>query len=131
MKGVFTSVFAIILLFNMIYVNMNPETTYNIYVGAVTGLIATSISVGVLGGISILGSGLNSESIKILFGTSTLLNALFQIQVGAFPVGIGLATNIINIFTESDFVGLGFFISTALAVIALISGLIIIIGGSE
>lgn len=131
MKGVFIPVFLIILLFNMIYVNMTPETTYNIYLGAITGLLASTIAVGIIGGVQILGSGLNSESIKILFGTSTLLNVLFQIQISGFPIGIGLATNIVDIFTESDFIGIGFFLSTALALLALISGLIIIVGGSD
>lgn len=129
MKGVFIGIFSILFIFNVIYIQMSPETTLDLYLGAMTGLVASSIAVGILGGIQVLGTGLNSESIKILFGTSTLLNALFSINIAGYPLGLGLATNVISVFDATEGVGLGFVIATGLSLLALVSGLIIIIGG--
>jgi len=118
----------VMLMFNVVYGFASPTTTFTLIVGAVTGFIATIILVGVVSGIQILGSGLNSASIKILFGVGTILNLLFQVSIAGFPVGLGLATTMINAFNSSELFGLGFLITTILCVMTLASGLMVVIG---
>lgn len=129
MKGVFLTIFSIFLVFNFFYLSMYPETSLDMYTGAVLGLIGTVIATGIIGGISILGSGLNSESIKIIFGAGTLFNLLFNIEIPqlGLNIGLGLATNIISLFDSGDILNLGFISTTALSLIALVSGLMVII----
>lgn len=131
MKGIFLTGFAILLLFNFIYCTANPDATNVMFVGAVTGLLASSVAVGVISGVTILGTGLTGESVKILFGISSLLNMLFQVNVGGFPVGIGLITNILNVFPTDEFMGIGYFVVSSLTIVILASGVMILIGSGE
>jgi hypothetical protein len=111
---------------------MQPTMTWDLTIGFLTGTIATILAVGVISGIQILGSGLNSASIKIIFGIASLLNVMFQIDIAGFPLGLGLANNLISSFPATDFLStFGFLIATGLCVITLISGLMVLTGGSE
>jgi len=121
----------ILFTFNILYYMMSPEQLQLISVGALLGFIAQVVTVGILGGINILGSGLNSQSIKILFGITTLFNILFRIDIGGYPIGIGLLNNVFNVFSEGDFLGFGMIIVTTLGLLTIISGLMIMIGGGE
>lgn len=127
MKSIFIIVMSIFLLFNTIYTLMNPSALNTMVIGAFIGLIATVVGLGVISGITILGSGLNAESIRILFSVGTLLNFMFQVTIAGFPIGIGLANNILNIFLNNDFYGLGIAISMGLSVIAIVSGVMSIV----
>jgi len=123
----------IIVLFalNILYYFITPESLMLITVGGLLGFISQVIAVGILGGIQILGSGLNSQSIKILFGVTTLFNILFRIDLAGYPVGIGLLNNVFNIFSEGDFLGFGTLIVTTLGLLTIITGLMILTGGGE
>lgn len=129
MKGVFLTMVTILILFNAIYVIASPEASNIMYLGALTGLISTVLAVGVISGIQFLGSGLNSESIRIIFSVGAILNMLFRISIAGFPVGIGLVNNIMSIFSPTDFAGLGYFAVSIISIITLISGIITVVGG--
>ena len=126
-EEVFITILSGLVLFNFVYVMGNPDIDWNLGIGALTGMLATIIATGIISGIQIFGSGLNPESIKIIFGVCSLLNILFQINVGGFPVGIGLINNLFNLFPSST--GLGFIVCSIISIIVLVSGLMIIIGG--
>lgn len=129
MKGIFITITSILLIFNFIYCSAKPDVINSMYVGALTGLVSTVLAVGVISGVQILGSGLNSESIKIIFGVGCILNMLFRINIAGFPLGIGLCNTILDAFPSTEFIGIGYFISSTLAMLALISGLLSIMGG--
>lgn len=131
----FITVMAILTIFNFIYCVANKNVVNTMVVGGITSLIATAIMLSVVAGIQVLGSGLNSASIKILFGVSALLQILFQIQftIGTqnFSIGLGLINNVFNAFNSGDLFGIGLFVSTVFGVLALVSGLIVVIVSSE
>lgn len=130
--GIFITGAIILLFFNLFYISMYPQTAWSLTMGTVTGFIATILAVGVISGFNLLGSGLTGASVKILFGGASLLNILFQINIAGFPVGMGLANNLLGSFTTSSFLeGLGFFLSLILTLIIFISGIIIIIGSGD
>lgn len=127
MKGILISLIAIMLLFNFIYATTSSEVTNNIVVGAVTGLLTTSIVTGVLSGFTLFGSGLNSESVKIVFGTTAFINILFQINLGGYPIGLGLGTRMISVFEPNTMAGIPYFGSWLVVILTLIMGIMILI----
>lgn len=126
---VFLSCLSVLLIFNWIYVAMYPSVTWNLTVGAVTGFVGTILALGIISGIQLFGSGLSGTSIKIIFGVGTLLNILFQITIGGFPIGMGLANNVLSSFSGGDIIGIGYFLTTIICIITIVSGLMVIIGG--
>ena len=129
-QAVFISSILVLSLFNFIYVSSTPEKINNMSLGAITGSMVLIISIAVIGGFTLFGSGLSSASVKIIFGVGALLNILFKIDISGFPIGLGLMNNIFEVFTCGDLLGLGLFIATIFSIITLVSGLIIIIGGA-
>jgi hypothetical protein len=133
-SSVFLSGMLILLLFNWVYVQTLAIPINTIVLGAITGFLASIISVAILSGIQVLGTGLDSASIKILFGVGSLLNILFQVNIAGFPIGLGLMNNMMDAFSFASDSGtfglsLGFFISTVLTIMILVSGVMIIQGG--
>jgi len=126
-ESIFVSCFMVILIFNFIYLSVTGEV-YTMLIGAITGMCATVISVAIISGFNILGSGLIGESIKILFATGSLLNILFQVYIFGYPLGLGLINNMVDIFPSNIMSGVGFFIMSMLATLTFISGLLIVIG---
>jgi len=120
-----------LILFNFFYYAVSGANWMIDVAGGVVGFLGVIASVGIIAGIQVLGSGINTEGIKILFGFGCLLNILFKINVGGFPIGLGLLTNVFNAFTSSsDFLGFGMFITSVIGLTIIISGLLIIVGGS-
>lgn len=129
----------------------------NVAFSIISGELVIALTVGVIGGLNILGTGLNSSSTKIIFAVASLMNIMFSIKIGGtgssfappeagyrpggvfsidgngFQFGLGLATNVINLFSNSanDFYGLGYMISWLFALVVFASGLIIIIRSSS
>lgn len=126
---IFISSIVTLSIFNFIYVSSTPSKINNMGIGALTGLLTTIIAVGIISSIQILGSGLNSASIKIIFGVGFLVNILFKVEIAGFPIGLGLMNNLYEVFMTGDLLGIGFFITTVFSFITLVSGIIIIIGG--
>ena len=129
--SIFLSIMLVLIIFNFMYIQTLPDKTNMIVLGAIMGLVSSVLVIGVVGGIQILGTGLNGESIKIMFGVGTLLNILFQINIGGFPIGLGLINNLLNTFVGGDLWGLGYLLATSIAIMALLSGLMIILGSGE
>ena len=129
--SMFLSSLFLMFVFNVGYIMANPSAVNNMLLGSITGTLSVVVSVGVISGIQILGSGLNSMSIKIIFGITALLNMLFQVDVLGFPIGLGLVNNLINVFNPTDMLGLGFFFASGLAIMSVVSGIIIVLGGGS
>lgn len=131
-QAMFISGLAVLLIFNVVYISLYPSVIWYATIGALTGFVALILGIGVISGINIFGSGLNSASVKILFGASAILNLLFQINIAGFPVGMGLANNLIFSFGTTNFLdSMGFFLSLIFSVMILASGLVIIQGGAD
>jgi len=129
-QEVFLGSLSVMLLFSVVVMFMSPENIWEFTIDAVAGtFIGLILIAGVLTGINVLGSGLNSESVAIIFGVGALLNILFQIEIAGFPIGLGLVNNMVNSFGASDGLGLGYLLSTVIGLITLVSGTIIIIEG--
>jgi hypothetical protein len=106
-------------------------------IGALVGLAASAVAVGVISGISILGSGLNTASVKIIFGMATLINILFKVDLGmgaekggSFQIGLGLASNIVSVFSPTELWGVGWIIATAIGIVAFVCGMLTLSGGA-
>lgn len=131
---IFIGIMTILLVFNWLYVSANPLLTNTMLLGTVTGLVTTAIIVSIVTGIQVVGSGFNGSSVKILFGVCALLQILFSLNFVIADIqvviGLGLINNLFVAFSGGDFFGLGFFISTVFGIIALVSGLLVIIGGT-
>jgi len=102
---------------------------------AFDGVIGLIVSVGVIAvasGIQIFGSGLNSESIHLIFGIATILNVLFNVHFGPIGIGIGLINPIFVVFALGTAPGflllMGWFLATGLALTALVSGVMAVSG---
>lgn len=128
-QEVFIGIMIILLIFNVYYTFTFANAVWDLTIGVITGFIILVLATGVIAGITVFGSGLSTASIKILFGCGALLNLLFQIDISGFPVGLGLATNVLTVF-GSEFMGLGVIIVSVMAITALASGIITITGGA-
>lgn len=124
----FITIMLILLLFNVYYTFSVTSAVWSLTIGAITGFMVLILATGIIVGITFFGTGLSNESIKILFGCGALLNVLFQITISGFPIGLGLATNVLSCF-GGEFLGLGVIITSVLAILGFVSGLIVITGG--
>ena len=129
--SIFLSIMLVLIIFNFMYIQTMPDKVNMVVLGGIMGLVSSVLAIGVVGGIQILGSGLNGESIKIMFGVGTLLNVLFQINIGGFPLGLGLINNLSGAFSTGDLWGLGYFLASSIGIVGLISGLMIILGSGD
>lgn len=126
-SGLFISCFIIIITFNLFYVTVNPTEVYNLTIGGVSGFVVQILGIAILSGVNALGSGLNAQSTKIIFGVGTILNILFQLQFWEITLGFGLINNLINAFSGSPtFITI---IIGVFAIITLFSGLLTVLGG--
>lgn len=119
---------SIMVLFNWIYVSMNPAITETFVFDGVKGLFLGVLALTILTGVTVMGTGLSDVSIKVIFASAILLNLFFKIEIANVQLGLGLATNIITVFDGTYFSGIGLMIGTILVLSAFISGIMIIIG---
>ncbi|MEM1793275.1 MAG: hypothetical protein QXE92_03445 [Thermofilaceae archaeon] len=136
-QSIFLSCVFVLLLMN-VYLWLSGSSNFvQDIVGGVIGLVVAAATGAVIGGLNILGSGLTSASVKILFGLIALGLLLFQIPIPGFPIGLGLASNVISIFISAMissgdvFALFGFVISLLMSLMALVSGMIVIVGGGS
>lgn len=125
-EDIFLGVVVILLLFNFVLIFMQPETASEIVLDRIIGFVAGIVAIGILSGITVLGTGLGTQSVKIIFGLGAILNILFRIETPYFNVGLGLASDLVAQFNAGEGLGIGYFIATILSIGAIISGLIII-----
>jgi hypothetical protein len=128
-SSIFMSCMLILLIFNAFYIMTYPASIIRITIGAIVGFLAAILAVGglaIFGGLFISGA-----AVKIVFGAASILNILFQINLGYnLPVGMGLASNILSLFPSSEFLGIGYIVVTFISLIAFVSGLMVIAGGA-
>lgn len=112
----------------------------NLTTGLVTTFFLGLLTVGVVGGIQIMGSGVNTKSLSIAFGASILIGLLFSIKnpFGMTPlwdvgmtqptartqVGFGLATNLITAFAGNVILEI---IATFVTITIFMSGIIALV----
>ena len=139
-SSVFLSTIFTLLIFNFIYYAVYPITTLGSLVGIVLGFIPVIVLVGVVAGINVLGSGLNTFGTKALFTIGALLNILFSIPISIeviagtkieVQVGLGLLTNVLSVFQEGDLYGFGLIIVIIMGLTCFISALMMIVGSGE
>ena len=124
----------VLILFNLGYVWMYPDTATQIGFGFITGFITTVLAVGVLSGVQVFGSGLSDETIKIIFVVASILNLMFQFTIPLVnvPIGLGLMNNAYNVFVTGTTVSImgyfGFAIILIMSILVLVSGLMIAVG---
>jgi hypothetical protein len=147
---IFLPCVTVLIIFNVIYIQTTPNAIAIITTGALLTFFLAVLTVGIIGGIQILGSGVNTESLAIAFGSAMLLGVLFQIQLpwgggvgltwvtpdwahptgliitsgATLPVGMGLATNLINAMPITSLGGIPFMFVTILTLVTFISGII-------
>jgi hypothetical protein len=117
----------IMLMFNFIYAVSNVEITNNIVLNSLIGLITGSVVTGVISGFTFFGSGLNSESVKIIFGVTSFMNILFKINISGYQIGLGLGSNMIDAFPVDAMVGIPYFACWLLVITVFILGVMMLI----
>lgn len=131
-SAVFITCMVIFIMFNVFYVMVYPETINLLDMSWITSVIPLIVAAVLLTGIEVLGTGIRGTSIKLLFGILALINIMFQINIGGYPVGLGLAQNMLLVFsTMGDWFGIGFFITMGLILASLASGMMLILGSGE
>lgn len=120
----------IIVLFNFIYAIANPEITGVVTINDLRGLVTGTLFTLVLGVITLATTkGLGGESIKLLFGIGGFMNILFQINIGGFPIGLGLGMNLLNAFPMNIMGGIPYFFAWGIIIMTFILMVYTLIGG--
>lgn len=132
-KEIFLTVMSIFLVFNIIYIQINPTATNTMVIGGILGtlgaIIMTAVGIAILSGIKVLGSGVSDISVKIIFSFLVIMNILFRLDYDTFSIGMGLATNMMSTFSVGhDLLNFGVLLSSGLAIVAFISGMMIVVG---
>jgi len=140
-----------LLIFNFIYFSLTGNVMQfllNISIGTLITLIISAVVFSILSSISVvvefLASGaavsMNPMGTRIIFGISVMLGLLFQIKIPLFtmgtttfdlPIGVGLLSNVFNVFSISDLYGIPFFMVCIIGIILIVSGFQMMLGGSS
>lgn len=149
-EGIFFSSLTVMLIFEVGYYLMNLSTVWTLGVGAITSFLIIGLTVGIVAGLTIFGSGLSDTSIRVAFIASTIITLFvrFEIPIGWFgvigdaikgalgfdsiPLGIGLLyPNITSIFitANTDILSIfGLMIVSIVMLITVVSGVLIAVG---
>ena len=137
-SGVLMVLMVVLLVFNFAYVSTSGDVgdvLTNMAMGAVLGVVIPLVVVAILSGTTVVGSGLNPSSTKLIFGMGVLMGLLFQISftAGTFNItlGMGLLTNVFNVFAMDVFFGIPFFMTAVLGIALFVSGLLTFSGGGS
>jgi hypothetical protein len=126
-SGILITLIVIMLMFNFIYAVSNPDVTNNIVLDSLIGLITGSVVTGIISGITLFGSGLNSESVRIIFGITSFMNILFKINLSGYQIGLGLGRNMIDAFPVNAMAGIPYFTCWLLVITVFILGVMMLI----
>ena len=134
--GIFLSIIMVLTIFNIGYYVMYPDTIFSLGISLVTSFIGIGIVVGVLSGFSAFSVSLSDTSQRLILIILTLVNLLFQITIPLsedfnIPVGLGLLSNLFTVFAVNDVAYLGWVFCTIMGVLALVSGLQMVVGVGE
>ena len=123
-EEIFISSLAIILLFNVFVVAINP-TESSILNMDMSSVLVTAIAI-ITGG-SVLSIVLGETVIKVVFATLVIFNILFQIDLYGFTVGLGLTNTLFTVFQTNDVLNLGFITASVLSLMVFFSGMLIVV----
>lgn len=135
-KEIFGTLMLIFVVFNGIYYLMFPTDLTNVVTtSGLIILVGNVIITGGVLGITALSVGLDSESIRILVSGVGFSLLLFSIPIGinfnntyyGFNLGLGLVSNIATKFGDT-LLGYPFWIINFMGIIALISGIMVVVG---
>lgn len=134
--GIFLSIVMILSIFNIGYYIMYPDTIFSLGISAITSFIGIGIIVAVLSGFSAFSVSLSDASQRLILIVLTLVNLLFQITIPLsedfnIPIGLGLLSNLFNVFAINDVAYLGWIFCTIMGILALVSGLQMVVGVGE
>lgn len=135
-SGVFVILMVVLLVFNFAYVSVSGDASgvlTNMAIGGVLGIVIPLVVVAILSGTNVVASGLNPASTQLIFGVGVLLGLLFQISftIATFEItlGMGLLTNVFNVFASDVGYGVPFFVTAILGISLFVSGLLTFSGG--
>jgi len=134
--GIFLSVIMVLVIFNIGYYAIYPDTIQLLGVSIILSFATAGLIIGVISGVEVLGSGISDTAQRIIFIVVILLNMLFQIDIPigegiTIPVGLGLLSNVLEVFVTNDAYLVGYAICTILGVLALVSGLQMAVGAGD
>ncbi len=159
-ESVFFSSIVIMIIFEVGYYFIYPETAFALGLGALTSIVIVGVTTGLVAGLNIVSSGENTFGTRVAFVASTLICIFFRLeipissfnegnilaQVGMLhpidniatpyiPLGIGLLhPNLTSVFLVENMGLLGIFgmlIVTIIVFLTIVSGLMIMAGDSD
>lgn len=134
--GVFLSVIMVLVIFNIGYYAIYPETVELLGVSVILTFATAGLAIGVISGVEVLGSGISDTAQRIIFIVVILLNLLFQIDIPIgegieIPLGLGLLSHVLEVFVLNDAYMIGYAVTTILGILALVTGLQMAVGAGE
>lgn len=134
--GIFLSVLMVLFVFNVGYYVIYPDSVELVGISVLTTFITTGLAIGIISGISAFTIEISDTAQKIIFVVVLLVNIMFQIvlpfgDLYELPLGLGLLTNVFNVFALNDALLIGYVISSILGILALVSGLQMAVGEGD
>ena len=123
-EEIFISSLAIIILFNVFVVSMNPSQA-SILNMSFNNLLITAIATITAGSLASIIVG--ETLIRVVFATLVLFNVMFQVDIYNFTIGFGLINTMINVFTTYDVLGLGLITASVLSLMVFFSGMLMVV----
>lgn len=129
-KSVFASSMLAVVILNLLMSSIY-KSVERIALESLTGFVSGIVLVGIIMGVSVLSFSLSETIQTTMLGLLIIINLLFQLDIGTFTVlgqtftfsvGLGLISNLLDIFAGGDFFGLGLILCGTLSVIIFISG---------
>lgn len=146
-SGVFMGCLIVLVIANIFIVSADPLTIYDMTIGAISSILVGAFAAVIIGALSP-----NSSSVRIAFGLCAMLLLVIAIPISLtgdfvrptlinrllgnankpisinFQIGVGLGTNVLNVFaTTGDIYGLGYIFTVLLIFITIMSGLVTIV----
>jgi len=134
----------ILIVFNVGYYFINPDTGFNMLLGTVTGFIFSAIPLVILAGLQIgaltVDFSLSDVVVKFISIFSVLVPMLISVNLPlgltgtlfggrTVPLGLGLLTNMYNVFTTNDLWGIGLILTSIIGLMIIVSAVMIAVGG--
>jgi hypothetical protein len=131
---IFIGSMTILTVLNLFAYNLYPSMAI-LSLSGIIGMFTLLLSTGVLVTLNVFGSGFDSGMVKNVIFFFAIFGLLAQFQFNVFTgynftLGLGLLTNMLNIFSGSDFGSVfGFYIIFIIGILAFVSGFIMMNSG--
>lgn len=135
-RGVFASSILATVIMNLIMSFISNEyslISLTTLIGFISGIALT----GLVMGVQALTFALSETAQKLIISLALVVNIMFQLDIvsftlpGAsspttFAIGIGLISNLLDLFADGDLFGLGLILCGTLSVMILVSGVLMV-----